>query len=189
MNPGAVRTKRADARRIDRNRKKIVERDTGVVQKRGADRFGMTDNDDRTISRVVPELFEVSHHSKLELVHALAIRRPAAAADVVPALPGRIIGEVVEGASGPVAKIDFVDGGNDLDGQMEMRGENGSRLLRPSLGTGLDGNRRGFDMSGTERHLLTPQPIEFDAAQAAAQHAVEQGMVAVASQMNRLHHG
>jgi hypothetical protein len=37
--------------------------------------------------------------------------------------------------------------------------------------------------------LPAAQFVEFDSVHAATEHAAEQGVVAVANQMNRLHHG
>ena len=189
MNAGAIENERTYARRLYADREKIIERDVRVVEQRGTYRFGMADDQDRPVTGIISKLLQMLHHPLLQLLHAFAVWRSAFSATAVPALPGGIVVQLIERARGPASEIDFIDLRNDLDGKFKMVSENRSGLPGAPPGTGLDGGWFRQDMPGANGHLAAPSLVELDARHAAAEHAVEQGMMSMTNQMDCLHHG
>src|SRR4051812_25685494 len=104
----------ADACRLDIDAMKIVEPDTPVMHERGADRFGVRDQD-RGDEAEHGDAFDMIHHARLDLAHALAARGAARAAPAVPAAPSRIGRKRLERLSGPLARVDLIERGRNFE--------------------------------------------------------------------------
>jgi hypothetical protein len=102
----------------------------------------------------------------------------------IPTPPGWIIGQFMEAVPGPVADIDLVDVGGDIDRQMKAIREDISRLHGARLRARLNDRGRRLETSGTSRHGGAAVVVELDAGHAPAQDAAQQSMVAMTDEMN-----
>ena len=109
---------------------KQVEWDPEVVREDRFDGVAVSEESDSLVRIFALNFLQECDHSALGLKHRLAIGNARAAAVEIEVLPSRVSIQIVDRFSGPVAEVDFVDLGRDLDLKAEAPGGGFGRLAR-----------------------------------------------------------
>src|SRR4051794_24840753 len=121
--------------------------------------------------------------------HALSAGRATRTASRIPPVPARVAFEIGKGKRGPLAIVQLVGRRDDLDGEIKVPGEDRCGLLSAPLRARLDCRRRSADQLGADGHLPAPAIVELHVWHPAAEPVAEHGVMAMAHEMNGVHHG
>jgi hypothetical protein len=189
MNSRFIHDERAHARRIDFDRKEMVQRGAGVIQQSCSDRFRVADYDDRSIRLNTSEILQMTDDAMLKRPHAFSAWWATCAAPRIPFTPSGIAFEVCKRPGCPRSIVDLVNVRRDFHRKTEVPGKNRGGLLSSPLRARLYGCWFPRYYRSATRHLSAAEIIELHARHSAAEPLAQHGMMAMTDEMYGLYHG